>query len=387
MKATLAKWLCAALMLLSQTGCWDLKTIQDTNYMTAIGFDYKDGKYIVYGQMLDFASVAKQEAGQSSQPPLIWVGKEEGVTVNDAFNKLYQTSQQRVFWGHVGAYLFTKDALNKGIANFVDGSIRYSETRFTQWVYSTDDPIESIFSVIPFFNVSPMNSLLMQPIDNYRQISLITPHRLFWLVSRYREPGNTVMIPSLSIDKGVWKKNTKPDAKLRYSGVYALNKYRDLQWVSETQYRGARWLDQYTSRTPVNVFKDGEPAQSVSVTHPKAKIKPHVNGDQAIFDIEIKAKASVQEILRTLDEATLKSLIEQQIKEEIIQTFELGKSHKVDVYRFEHVLYKDDFPAWAKLTDKGEKPLSDFVLGEVTIKLDILHSGMLRMDNHRSDQY
>lgn len=62
-KTALLKLAAGVVVLISQTGCWDMKTIQDTNYMTAIGFDFKDGKYIVYGQMLDFASVAKQEGG------------------------------------------------------------------------------------------------------------------------------------------------------------------------------------------------------------------------------------------------------------------------------------------------------------------------------------
>lgn len=65
------------LILISQTGCWDIKTIQDTNYFTAIGFDYQNGRYVVYAQMLDFSSVAKQEAGKAGQPPQIWVGREE----------------------------------------------------------------------------------------------------------------------------------------------------------------------------------------------------------------------------------------------------------------------------------------------------------------------
>ena len=55
------------LMLLSMlslllSGCWDNKEVQDINYITALGIDYKDNKYIIYVQMLDFATIAKQES-------------------------------------------------------------------------------------------------------------------------------------------------------------------------------------------------------------------------------------------------------------------------------------------------------------------------------------
>jgi spore germination protein KC len=147
------------LLLVSQTGCWDIKTIQDTNYITAIGFDYQKGRYIVYCQMLDFSSVAKHE-GSNGGPPMIWVGQEEGDTVDDAYTRLYKTTQQRVFWGHVGAYVFTREALKQGVGKFTDSSVRYGETRYTQWVYSTDESIETIFSVIPFL-MSPLCLLFL----------------------------------------------------------------------------------------------------------------------------------------------------------------------------------------------------------------------------------
>ncbi|MNQ83425.1 Spore germination protein A3 precursor [compost metagenome] len=373
------------IVMISQTGCWDMKTIQDTNYMTAIGFDFKDGKYIVYGQMLDFASVAKQEGGQSAQPPLIWVGKEEGTTVSDAFNKLYRTSQQRVFWGHVGAYLFSKSALDQGIGKFTDGSVRYSETRFTQWVYSTDESIEAVFSVIPFFNVSPMSSILMQPVESYRQQSFIPPHRLFWVASKLREPGFTVILPTLDIENKTWVKNEKPDPKLRVDGAYSLNKQHKLEWFSEKQFLGARWLNKYTSRTPIVVYKEGKPVQTVH-GKPKSHIKVRTQSEQAIFDVEIEVPIAIAEIFQEIAESELEKLTSNQIKEEVEQTFKLGKSRSVDVYSLEHVLYRDEFKQWAKLTNYGEKPLTDYELGDIKVKVKVLHSGMLKL-KEKTQQY
>ncbi|MGO4272271.1 Ger(x)C family spore germination protein [Paenibacillus sp. TAF58] len=367
------------LLLFSQTGCWDMKTIQDTDYVTAIGFDYQKGHYIVYCQMLDFSSVAKQEGGKSGQPPMIWVGHEEGDTVNNAFNRLYRTTQQRVFWGHVGAFLFSNEALKQGIGKFTDGSVRYSEMRFTQWVYSTDESIESIFSVIPFFNVSPVSSILMQPIENYHQRSYIRPIKFYKSAALLREPGSTVMMPSLAIRKDTWVKNEKSDPKLEISGVYAIGKRDHVEWLSEDQFKGARWLEKSTTRTPLVVYLNGKPAQTVSIEKPESRITPRMNGDHPLFDIHIEAKAVVAELLENMDDDTLKKQIAKQVAEEIDQTFKQGRKHDTDVYQLEHVLYKQAFPAWSKLTSNGEKTLEDYQIGEIKVDIQLTHSGMLKM--------
>ncbi|MDQ0917710.1 Ger(x)C family spore germination protein [Paenibacillus sp. V4I5] len=374
------------LLLVSQTGCWDIKTIQDTNYITAIGFDYQKGRYVVYCQMLDFSSVAKQEGSKGGQPPMIWVGQEEGDTVNAAFASLYRTTQQRVFWGHVGAYVFTKEALKQGVGKFTDSSVRYGETRFTPWVYSTDESIETIFSVIPFFNVSPLASILMQPEENYLQRSYIRPLKLYRAAALAREPGNTVMMPSLAIRKDVWVKNEKPDPKLEVSGVYAIAKKNHVEWLSEDQFKGARWLEKSTVRTPMIVYINGKAELSVAIQKPKARTTPRMKGDQPLFDIHIEAKAVVAELLENVDEDTLQKQIVKQIAEEIEQTFKQGKKQDTDVFQLEHALYKQAFPEWSKLTSNGEKPLEDYELGDIKVDIRLSHSGMLKM-KEKEQQY
>lgn len=38
------------------------------NYITAIGIDQEDGDFVVYTQMMDFTSVAKNESGKTDTP-------------------------------------------------------------------------------------------------------------------------------------------------------------------------------------------------------------------------------------------------------------------------------------------------------------------------------
>ncbi|MGG1551553.1 Ger(x)C family spore germination protein [Paenibacillus ferrarius] len=360
------------------TGCWDMKTIQDVNYMTAIGFDYQDGQYIVYGQMLSFANVAKQEA-QSTQVPKIWVGKGYGETVSAAYNNLYRTAQQRVFWGHVGAYLFSQSAIEKGGLRFTDASIRFNETRYTQWIYTTNEPILDLLNVVPFFDVSPLSSILMQPEENYRQHSTVAPLRLYRVSSQLREPGNTVNIPVLGVDRYTWYENGKKDPKLRIEGIVALTKMPHFARLRNEQIVGLRWMNNETVRTTLPVHQNGNAVGVVRIEKPKVHVTPRVTKNLVYFDVQLKGKAIVAEVLKYVPEPELTQLIQEEIKKQIHYTFAEGRKVGADVYSFEHVLYHDRFPDWARLTNKGTKALSDFELGDIQVNVHIIHSGMLRL--------
>ena len=192
------------------------------------------------------------------------------------------------------------------------------------------------------------------------------------------------MMPTLAIRKDVWVKNEKPDPKLEVSGVYAIAKKNHVEWLSEEQFKGARWLDKSTARTPLVINMNGKAELSVSIEKPKARITPRMKGDQLFFDIHFEAKAIVAELLENVNEDTLKNLIAKQITEEIGQTFKVGKSRDTDIYQLEHALYKQAFPEWAKFTSNGEKPLEDYQLGDIKVDIDLSHSGMLKMKEKRT---
>lgn len=378
----------AGLWLLSValTGCWDIKTIQDTNYATAIGLDYEDGQFVVYAQMVDFSNVAKQEGGKSGQPASVWSGREKGGTVIEAMTNLYQTSQQRMFWGQVSSIVFTDKALKYGIAEYMEGLIRFREMRYTQWVYGTKEPIDRVFMMIPFFNQSPLGSILHQPEDNYRQRSYIRPLRLQKIIATYREPGASARLPSLGIAKGVWKENGKDDPKLMVDGVFVLNKDKPPAWVKDDDLIGLRWLDRDTKRSNVMLSRNGVPAASIIVDGPKADVIPETDENgKPVYTIRVRAKFYITELLVNIDESQIGKEAEQVVTSEIKRTFEYGKERGLDLYEFDHTLYRQKFPVWSKLTRNGEIPLEDYALKSVKVELELLHSGMYKVRDHRKD--
>lgn len=385
------KWTTTLLLLLSTlllTGCWDVKTIQDVQYITAIGVDYKDGKYELYTQVLDFSSVAKQEGGKPQTPAPIPVGHTTGRNMGEAFKNLYRSAQQLVFWGHVSAIVIGENLLDHGLTKEdFDTMIRFREMRYTPWLYGTKEPIEQIFTTKPLFHLSPQASILHQPEQSYQQSSWFVPLTFQNFIADFREPGMTSMLPSLAISHTDWKQNDKPDPKLIVNGIYALRNNQKQGWFDHKSMAGLRWLEKETLHTPLIITVDSEAVATLTCHKPKSHIQLSMDGGNPLYTIEVQMNASITEIMDPQISMTkMNELATQVIQKEIESTFQVGKKSKADLYKLEHILYKRDFKAWSQITDFGQKPADPISLKEVKVKLQLDNSGMYKA-REEDDRY
>ncbi|QLG42542.1 hypothetical protein HW560_33420 [Paenibacillus sp. E222] len=169
MKRLLQRWLLGALsvsLCFVTSGCWSAYEIQQVDYAKAIGIEYKDGLYHMYVQSMDFTSVAKSESStKTAEAPPVWVGHTSGKTLNLAVNELFRSSQLHIAWGHVTAIVMGESVLtSKHIKEVFDMLGRFPESRYTTWVYGTRDPLENILSATSIYNLSPLDSILHNPL-------------------------------------------------------------------------------------------------------------------------------------------------------------------------------------------------------------------------------
>lgn len=104
-----AKYLSIILCTLILTGCWDTTEPDRLVYTTGIGIDYKDGKIVVFLQLVNMSGLAKTEGG-SSVPNRVDVCRATGKTIDEAIFNLYHTSDRRIYWGHLSFIIFSENA-------------------------------------------------------------------------------------------------------------------------------------------------------------------------------------------------------------------------------------------------------------------------------------
>lgn len=372
------KLLICLLMLTLLSGCWDIKDMQIVNYAVSVGLDYKDGKYLIYAQMIEFTSIARQESGKQSNPPQQWFGKGEGETINQAINDLLDTAQQRTYWSHATNIIMTKRLLEQGVDHIEDTLFRFWEMRYTPWIYGTEEEIEDVYTTPGFFNLPSLATILNEPIELYKQKSYIAPMQYFRFVSLLREPDQTILLPSISINKEQWHKNNKVDKKLEMNGVYALQNYELKGFFDKNRLAGLRWLESRTERTPLVIRKEGKSQAVLSMNKPEIDIKPHVDKQGPVYSIHVKITGDIIELTRAMPESKLVEEAQRHIRGEIMTTYRNGLEKKADLFSLQHVLYRKHYGRWRKLQADRPFQLKEDSIQAIEVEVKLKHSGMLR---------
>lgn len=349
------------------TGCWDNKEVQDINYITALGVDFKDGQYMVYVQMLDFATVAKQQDSKQTDQAPIWVGRGKGSTLAAALIDLYTTNQQRMSWGHVTALVLSEAVLDPDrLSQVFDLTNRSQEIRYTKWIYGTKDNMEDLFSVSPFFQLSPLHSLLHEPKESYAQFSFIRPIQFVNFIRQYREKAATVVLPSLHITNQNWSENLKQHPILEVNGGFLIKHKKLMGWMSRSDLLGLRWLATQATSASIVVQSDEGVAGSIRLEDPQSSIEVIRKGGEVSYQIQLKATGTVQNMYSQVSIEEMKRLTEKALQKEVFNTFLKAASLHADPYGLSLQLYRTDPKLWRKLVEQKEE-----INDETPLKLNI----------------
>lgn len=360
--------LISSIILIS--GCTDIKPIEKINFATALGFDFKDGKYHGYLQLIDFGNIAKSETGVK-EPPKVYVAVGEGSSINEALTKIINTSQTNIFFGHVTAIVLSETVIKKGFYDIYDALSRNHEFTLSPWIYGTKDPIEKIFSVHGFFNKTSLDTILHRPLDNFTQISTIKPKQLYQFAREVFEPNYTTYLPSLTVNEQQWKKNQKSEPKLAYEGAFFMQNqhYKGFYMLNELE--GLRWVIKGTKRVNIFISNKGNPAMSV-IIYPKVKYKD--NGTS--LSIIIRGKGIIigrkTNQFRHVDD--VEESANSYIKKEVDALYKLGVKKETDFLNLEHTLFRKDYKNWRTLFKNGDAPVKPDILKDIDVKIKVKHS-------------
>jgi spore germination protein KC len=377
-----SKMVCAAILsicLLFVTACsHDIGEIENQNFATAIGVDYRDGKYFVYIQMLGLSSVAKSEGGNKA-PPEIYVSETSGATFIDAFFKAYHTGQEKFLWAHVTAIVLSETALEKGLDSVFDGLTRYYEFRPTPWIFGTKSSMVDILSTTGFFKQTSLNTLLHSPKSSYEQSSTIRPVKLNKFAREFFDPGRTTYIPSLTIDDHQWKNNKKAEAKLMIDGAFFLGNKIYKGYFPYEKLKGIRWLTSETVRASLLLPSEKNPEFITVLEDQKVYIDPVEHNENFHFTIHYLANGIVSNRMKnnTINVEAMEEFVKKGIVAEVRQLYRLGLEHNIDFLNLEHQLYRKHHTDWKKLKNQGSL-LQEDSLRSIDVNITIEHSGSFK---------
>lgn len=371
--------LLVSLLSLPLSGCWDIKDLQEINYVTALGFDIEDEEIVIYGQFLDFASVVKTESGSKGTIP-VWIGKGKGKTLIDAIDELYRTSQLRIFFGHVNAIVFGEKLLrDRSAMNQVEQfQGRFHELRFTPWVFSTKDPIEKILSTTSVFEFSPRVSILNQPLETYRQRSVFRPMSMRRFALEMNEPSNTTLLPTIALTNTNWSKALRPQEMLEINGAYAMRDEKVLGWLPIENMLGLSWVEPSSYRGPLILSSGGEVEAALILEQPKITIHPSVRGGKPKFKMKVALTGSIVMLLQPKSESELEEEAAREVELQIQELYDEGLKHEADLLNLETALYRKMNREWKMLRDRGALKLTPESLTDIEVSVKIKRTGNMK---------
>ncbi|MDP1395149.1 MULTISPECIES: Ger(x)C family spore germination protein [Bacilli] len=359
------------------SGCWDATEPQRMYYVNAVGVDYEDNKYKVYLQIINFADVAKTEVPTGNVAPAE-VGYADGKTVEEAIYKLYRSADQEIFWGHIRYLLFSERALkNERSIPVIDTFIRFRETRYNIWVFSTKDSIKDVLLITPILRNSLTSSKLSNPINTTEQESFIDPVNLRDLMIGLNEPSHEISIPYVSVMNN-WEDTDGPTEETTFAGIGILSKDGIKGFIKDSNARGNQWMHDETNRGEVTIKLDGEERDYLTVDLDKltVEVKPLVkNSDSIKFNIDIHVHATLNGFKGTITTQEIRKKIVEQVKKEVLETYEEGLKMDADVYRLSEYLYRSNVKMWKKIEMDGKIPLTTESINEINIHVGKINPG------------
>lgn len=356
------------------SGCTNLNQPERMLYIYGAGIDYEDNMYTIYAQVINFASVAKSEqpVDESKQSE---VGQASGKTVDEAVYNLYNSLDQRLFWGHLTFVVFSEEALKKGRMNSViDLLSRYRETRYHIWFYSTEDSVKDVLLTAPIINTSLALSRLGDPMNSYTQESFVEPVDMRTTIIGLNEPSHEVVIPAISVVKN-WETIEGKDDIEKVIGVGVVSRDGFKGFITGDKANGLRWMNNKMKRTEISLDTgEGEDSVSVTVEKIKVHVDPVVEDDSVRFDINVKMTAEIASIQGKVTIEEIRKQLEEEVKREIKETYEEALKRDIDIYRLSEYLYRKNVKAWKRVEQDGKVELSDNSIGKLDIKIKEIKS-------------
>lgn len=373
------------LLSTSLSGCWDVSEPERMYYIHAAGIDYKDGQYEVYTQIIDFVNTAKSEQPSREKVQTV-VGHATGKTMDEAFYQLYHSIDEKVFWGHLSFIVLSEEVLKQGRVNqVIESFIRFQETRYQIWVYSTKGSVQDVLLVTPLLNKAITLSKLSDPLNSYKQESYIEPLNFRKLIIRLNEPSHEVAIPYITVQKN-WKTMEGPDKVTHLKGVSVITPHQFKGFIEGNHVRGLQWLtkESKSGRITVRVDGSGENYVTAIIDKIKSKIEPRIKDGQVTFDIHVDVNVIVTLLHGKVKDKDLRKAIESQIEKEIRDTYKEALEKDIDIYRLSEKLYRSNLKEWKKREKDGKIALTEdsIALNIVVQKVDAGRKSLTETVDH-----
>lgn len=355
-------------MVLSTSGCWNLREPDQLAYALAGGLDQtKEGKFLLSAEIVIPSALGGGEGtGGGLKKKSFRVISATGKDVFDTIPILQGQLSRSIDIGHRQIILFGQHLAEHGISNVLDEFIRNPQTEMRARIFIVKgSQAKDILSVEPVLESYPSSAILRQ------QDTLGFKHYYFHdFLSDTLSQGLQPMVPTVSLS---------PEKQIVYSGTAIFNKDERLKLagflnVKESYY--ANWIRnrlfnfELTSNVP-----QGNGTVSINLQSLSRRINVKMVDGQIQIALHLNGEGTIVENNTTLNPTKLRDL--QLIQDELSQTTQISieqlvekvqKQYKTDIFGFGERVHQQYPYQWKTMKQQWNQNFPDL---HVSVSVDI----------------
>ncbi len=367
------------LSILSLSGCWDSKELNEIGIVTGIAIDrdQKTEEIILTQQTLNPATL---NIAIGAPGPNVKNHESRGNTIFEAVRDGTQDFDRKKFFNHNKIIIINEKVAREGVLSILDVFIRDHEGRgLTLLSIARGVEARELLAEEPQGIGRYQAIHLEEMMENYRYNQKSSKVNIINFFEKELEEGiNPVM--------GVLEKE-ETNAKL--TGIAIFKKDKLIGYLDEIETRGYNWVigEIHNAAITMPSLKNENELVLLETLGGDSRIIPNIAGNEISFTIESRIEVSLAEqqskeeydpyenleYLKQVENKT-KKVIEKEMKMAIEK---VQKEYQADIFGFGRQLFKENPSKWKEVKENWDEIFSNAAY-TIKIDVDIKHTGLIQ---------
>ena len=368
------KYIILILIIITLSGCYNYKELNDSAIVSAISIDINDNKTDKYTIGVQIMNAKKKENTNVSE---IAFYEADGATIYDALGQIVLSSPKELYLGHMEVVVLGEELLKKkDPLEYLDFFMRDSRAeKDAVVIVAKEDNAKNILKVITPLETIPSQNLKASLFNSANLSGTTNIITLDELVSNLMEEGKESVLPAVvltgSAKEGESQDNIKdsdPDVRIKFDNLAVLKNGKLIGYLNENESFGFNIVTADAKNTYVKIKCDNENFATLEITSLKTNEEISFKNKKPNVTIKTSAKTNIIEYnckMNFINDDKLIGEIEKKAEkriERLINSF-LEKSYneyQTDTLHYGSVFYKEK-----------EKQMKKYGYTNKTIKKDI----------------
>ena len=383
-------------VVLSVTGCWSRREIEDIGFALSIGVDHaaEEGEIMITVHIAKPFAISTGVAGAVDEKPF-WQVSSTGHTVFEAWRNLRQQSPRRPLLHHSRFIVFGEEFARGGIREAIDFFSREGEVRETNTVVVAKGvkasevvwnefelermPAEGALGIMKIA-VQELSTTVMVTLNDFLQMLETEGHEA--TTSR----AELVRRPPSEDPRGELKRETI-SVSGRETGAAAFKGDKLVGWLDKTQTRGLQWVKGKV-RSGIIVIEQPEEENklaSIEILRADSTVTPKISNGHPSILIRVGALGNLGEVQEYFDPmesqetwTSMERRMAEVIRHEIEAALDIAKlEFDSDIFGFGAEICRKYPKEWTDLKDKWDEEFPKLDV-EIEVEASLRRSGLTR---------